>query len=292
MLSLKKIRNKHKLIYALGLVTMGLFMAPNPAKAVTFEYKSGFTDDDFNALISSGDYIEEFVAQSQIGNNAWQTKPLSGDTELQLFDIVYDPNSSAPALKKNFGVATSGQFDFDSGKAVDFSLEVKGSNVKYTVGGQELVNYQITGAFTDLFLRTRANNFKIDKNNNNQRVETLSNSVLLSDLKLIQNGKVTNISSFGSASSQNATKSSDVDYLLIGDLVGDFTLTGKSTLFFEFNPQNINTVKGAELAYQIKGGSLKKQKTVPEPGTVGAIFLAGIVGVGYTKRKKVVQQPA
>lgn len=263
-------------LFALAATTIGLLSLPSTASAFTLKYAPDYTDSQFESLISSGDYREEFVVQSQIGNNAVTGQnPLSGDTELHIFDAVYS-NNSAPYSRTLPGVASS-NYGFTSGQAVDFMLQVTGAQVTYTVGNQVLTNSNFTAPFTDLFLRTRADN----------------GSMLLSDLKL--NGQ----SIDGLASNSSDT----LKYLTIGGIQGDFTLSGKSTMTFTKAPF-AEATRGARVAYQIKAGRLSdtarttifgetpntETSKVPEPGTVAALLLTGAVIAVSNKKKKVAKQ--
>jgi hypothetical protein len=259
--------------FALTATTLGLVSLPATADAFTIKYASDYTDSQFESLMSSGDYREEFVVQSQIGNNAVQGQnPWSGDTELQIFDAVYSTNS-APYSRTLSGVASS-NYGFISGQAVDFMLQVTGSQVTYTVGNRVLTSSSFTAPFTDLFLRTRADN----------------GSMLISDLML--NGQAIN--------SLESNSSDTLKYIAIGGLTGNFTLTGKSTMTFTQAPF-AQATRGARVAYQIKAGRLSDSArttifgrtpsaSVPEPSTVAALLLTGAVVAGYSKKKKVAKQ--
>lgn len=260
---------------ALAATTLGLVSLPATADAFTIKYTPEYTDSQFETLISSGGYREEFVVQSQIGNNAVQGQnPWSGDKELHIFDAVYS-NSSAPYTRTMSGV-DSKDYGFTSGQAVDFMLKVVGSQVTYTVGNQVLTSSSFTAPFTDLFLRTRAD----------------SGSMLISNLML--NGQA--------IASLESNSADTLKYLAIGGLTGDFTLTGKSTMTFTQAPF-AQATRGARIAYQIKAGRLTDSartnifgtppsesvpsERVPEPSTVAALLLTGAVAAGFSKKKKV-----
>lgn len=201
--------------------------------------------------------IEEFVAQTQIGNN-WDQNPLSGGVELQLFDVTYNPNGTRSFA--NAAGAPAQQFAIPNGQAVDFSLQVQGSIVTYTVGGKVLSSSAFEGPFTDLFLRTRS---------------TTASSLKLSNLVL--NGK--------SIDDLLSNSLDTINYLQISNIKGDFTLIGQSTMTYT---KGNTGPKNAALAYQIKGlRSLEPPASVPEPTTVFALLLMGAAVVGSTKRKKV-----
>jgi uncharacterized membrane protein YdcZ (DUF606 family) len=257
-------------LFALAATTIGLLSLPTNASAFTIRYAPEFTDAQFESLISNGGYREEFVVQSQIGNNAVQGQnPWSGDTELQIFDAVY-ANNSAPYTRSLPGVASS-NYGFTSGQAVDFLLQVTGSQVTYTVGNRVLTSSSFTAPFTDLFLRTRADN----------------GSMLISDLTL--NGQ--------SINSLESNSSDTLKYIAIGGLTGDFTLSGKSTMTFTQAPF-AQATRGARVAYQIKAGRLTDSArttifgqtpatSVPEPSAIAALLVTGGIIAASNKRKKV-----
>jgi hypothetical protein len=260
-------------LFALAVTTLGLVSLPATANAFTIRYAPEYTDSQFESLISSGDYREEFVVQSQIGNNAVQGQnPWSGDKELHIFDAVYS-NNSAPFTRSLPGVASS-DYGFTSGQAVDFILQVTGSQVTYTVGNRVLTSSSFTAPFTDLFLRTRADN----------------GSMLIGDLRL--NGQ-----------SLNGLESNSADtlkYIMIGGLTGDFTLSGKSTMMFTQAPF-AEATRGARVAYQIKAGRLSDRSradifgqtpstSVPEPSTIAALLVTGAVVAASNQKKKSVNQ--
>jgi hypothetical protein len=291
--------NKSQKIAILGLAVSGLLLAPNSAQAFTVKTLSNFTDDDFERMISTGEYTEDFVAQSQIGNNARTGQNgLDGDKELQLFDVQYQSTTSAPNLVRTLPISGDAQFDFDSNELEDFSLSVKGSTLTYEVGkGEEKKTIEkniVSGSVEDLFLRLRTQNY-ITKSTKNAKGETVTTKITTKDNGLTLSNLTLNnvaINPFSLTSNQNATTDANVNYLLITGLKGDFTLKGKSAFKFELGGMD-DTVRGARLAYQIKGGSLKSgskwkedSKSVPEPSLLGAIFLSGVAGYASRKGKK------
>lgn len=255
--------------FALAATTLGLVSIPATAEAFTLRYAPDYTDSQFESLISSGAYREEFVVQSQIGNNAIEGQnPWSGDTELQIFDAVYASNS-AP-YSRTLPAVASGNYGFTSGQAVDFILRVTGSQVTYTVGNRVLTSSSFTAPFTDLFLRTRAD----------------SGSMLISDLRL--NGQ--------QIDSLESNNSDPLKYLAIGGLTGDFTLTGKSTMTFTQAPF-ADAMRGARVAYQIKAGRLSDSArtnifgrtptpstSVPEPSAIAALLMTGAFVAASNKK--------
>jgi hypothetical protein len=154
-----------------------------------------------------------------------------------------------------------GQFTWGNGNLVDFMLEYTGSVVKYIVGDQTLSTNVFSGPVTDIFLRTRAAD---------------NSTMALSNL--VFNG--VGINSLFS----NGVGGSDVDYLQISNITTPFTLTGKSLMSWTgTQPMRSN------VAYQIKVGTTPQVESVPEPGTVGALFAAGVLSVALKKKQKAAQ---
>ncbi|MEA5503621.1 choice-of-anchor W domain-containing protein [Halotia wernerae UHCC 0503] len=265
MLALNKPRNQYKLFFALGLVTLGLMIVPNPAKAVSLvpltsqDADTDFDDADFNLLLDKGDFKELFVAEARIGNNGFGG---NGERELGINrDVRASVNPGQPVTK--------GDLVWGNGKIWDFSLEYTGSKVTYKVFDATqtlaLTTQEFSEPVTDILFRTFA-----QKNSGNNT----NNSVTLSDLFL--NGQ-----SLGSLSSTGSAIS-DVDYIGVSAISTNFMLTGKTSFNWSGSaPQRSN------LAFQIKVGT---SKSVPEPSTIGAIFAATIAGTAVSKRKKVANQ--
>lgn len=238
----------HKLLIAVLLGTVGLAASPLMSKAASIVPQTNLTDTDFNKLIADGEFTESFVAQSRIGNNA-----TNGTQEI---DLLNPKNNLLPVDQK--------QRKWNSGEAVDFSLEYDGSLVKYSVGGQLLSSSAFSGAVSDIFFRTRA---------------AAKSSLLLSNLTF-SDAKSKNLSLSDVLSS--GSTSSDVDYLQLSQISGAFKLTGKSTMTWtETRPNN------SALAYQLKVGTTPPKKSVPEPGTIGAILLTGLAIAGSKKKAEI-----
>ena len=91
----------------------------------------------------------------------------------------------------------------------------------------------------------------------------------MSDLTILDdNGSVSYGGSVGSSDGDT------VNYLLISDIEGDFTLTGNANLSWIGSPPN-----NSRLAFQVKGGA-----TIPEPLTI--LGSATALGFGtFFKRK-------
>jgi hypothetical protein len=170
------------------------------------------------------------------------------NTEYEI-DILGDTKkSSTPVVK--------GDRTWVSGEILDFVLEYTGSQVTYSVGGQTLSTSAFSGGVTDIFLRAFAN--------------PLGSKSTLSDL--VFNG--TSIGSLESA----AVTSRDTDYLQITGVTAPFKLAGKTSFAWTGT-----TPLRSNLAYQIKVGNSSSQ-SVPEPGMVAAIVVAGAAAIN--KRKK------
>ncbi|BAZ12851.1 hypothetical protein NIES4071_46850 [Calothrix sp. NIES-4071] len=252
MVCYKKFLNQQKLLLVLGLSAIGIILAPSSASAFTIVNRDNLTDTQFNNLLHTGEYTETFVAESRMGNN--QT---NGDRELGI---------NNPLLSKGDGtftpltIAAEGQRIWKSGELVDFKLEYDGNSVKYTVGGQLLSSDSTFkgGAATDIFLRTFA-------------LANTGGTSKLTDLFL--NGEA-----IGKDLISTATSANDLDYIQISGITTPFTLTGKSSFAWTGTTPN-----NSKLAYQIK---VVHSQSVPEPGMVGGMLVAGAMGVANAKRKK------
>ena len=245
MLRVRKSINYSKSLIVLGLATLGLFVAPHSAKALTLVNQTGFTDTDFENLINQGQFNELFVAEGRIGD-------LGGTATYEL-SINEDVEKGANPVQQQ-------QYAWENNKPVDFSLEYTGSTVNYTVDGKLLSSNAFNGPVSDIFIRTFASN---------------NSAVSLTNLAFNGEG-------IGNLGSSSLGIASDVDYLQIGEISDPFVITGKTSLFWAANPP-----RNSQLAYQIKVGGSSSSTSVPEPGTVGAIFLATVAGIGYGTRKKV-----
>ena len=259
MLVLNKLTDNSKLFLILGLVSFGLFIAPNPAKAVTLtpltsqDADTDFDDADFNSLINNGYFKEVFVAEGRIGNNSLS------NAERELGINKFDGTPVA-----------SGNLVWGNGKVWDFSLEYTGSKVTYKVFDSSqttiLTSQEFSDPVTNIYLRTFANK---GGNSNSQ------NAVSLSDL-------VFNGTSIGSLTSAGTKTTADVDYLGLSKISAPFTLTGKTA----FSWQGTAPAR-SNLAFQIKVGI---SKSIPEPNTLGAIFVVTMTGAAALKRKKATSQ--
>ncbi|MEO1133380.1 MAG: choice-of-anchor W domain-containing protein [Cyanobacteria bacterium J06639_1] len=176
---------------ALGALGVGEAIAPEAASAFSVSLRSDLDDAGFKSLIDSGSFVEEFVAQSRIGNNA--------PNGTQEFDLLDPKNNASPVAQ--------GQRVWPNDDPVEFSLAFDGTNAAYTVGGVTL-NGTFSGSISDLFLRTRT------LNNTNT-----SSSLALFDL-VLNNTPI----------SESLLTTSGVEYLQISHIGGvPFLLEGKST---------------------------------------------------------------
>ncbi|MGB3654926.1 MAG: PEP-CTERM sorting domain-containing protein [Rivularia sp. (in: cyanobacteria)] len=249
MFNLNQKINAANSLLALGITTLGLFMVTDSAQAFTLVDRTDFDDTAFELQRTNGDFTELFVAEGRIGNN-------KGDGERELgLNTATGANVEAGNLVWGDGS--------DNVNEYNFSLKYDGSKVTYELGGQTLSSTEFSGSANSIFLRTFAQK---DKDNNSKNFVTLED--------LIFNGK-----SIGSLSSLGG-ESKDVDYLQLKDISSPFTLTGKTSMKWTGkNPMRSN------LAFQIKVGNSPSPTSVPEPGTIGAIFVTGMAGFALKKKK-------
>lgn len=163
----------------------------------------------------------------------------------------------------NFQPVAQGQFVWESGNAEDFLLQYDGSQASYSVGGTTLISNVFNGTVNDIYIRTR------ETSTSNVRLDNLFfNGIALGDNALSEPGN---------------GDSDRVDYLRISDISAPFTIAGTVTMSWTGSPPD-----QSNLAYQIKAGeTTDSSKNVPEPGTVGALLLTGIIAIGCSKRKQV-----
>ncbi|WP_414622074.1 choice-of-anchor W domain-containing protein [Calothrix sp. CCY 0018] len=241
--------NARNSLFALSITALGFLIAPNSAQAMTLVNNANFDDDDFKSLINQKEFTELFVAEGRIGDRGG-----AGEKELKINGDVVDGAK----------VSTEEQFNWGNGSVYDFSLMYDGNKVTYELDGKTLSSEDFNGSANSIFLRTFA---KENKGNNSNNFVTLKD--------LVFNGE-----SIGSLSSLGG-ESKDVDYLQLKDISSPFTLTGKTSMSWTGNnPMRSN------LAFQIKVGNSPTPTSVPEPGTIGAIFVTGMTGLGLSKKNK------
>jgi hypothetical protein len=175
-------------------------------------------------------------------------KATSGNHEI---DILQD-------TKVSFTPVVKGDRVWKSGELVDFVLEYTGNTVNYTVGNQLLTSTKFVGAISDIFLRTNAS--------------PIGGKTLLKNL-------VFNGTSIGNLES-SAVTARDTDYLQLSKINTPFRLTGQTS----FSWTSAKAPTNSNLAFQIKVGN--SPKSVPEPGMVSAIAIAGVASIAYKRRRK------
>lgn len=152
---------------------------------------------------------------------------------------------------------TQTQFNWGNGEEYDFSLEYNGSEVNYILGGQTLSATDFNGSINSIFFRTSAG-----ANTTTSLTDLVFNGMAIGDL----------------ISSESSSR--DIDYLQLNDVSSPFKITGKASISWEGKAP-----KNSLNAFQIKVGN-SPATSVPEPGTIGAIFITGMTGLGLSKKKK------
>jgi hypothetical protein len=195
-----------------------------------------------------------WAAESRIGR--------VGDHEINIHDST---NSAQNRVQANYD-------NWVSGQAVDFSLVFDSllNTLTYTVDNIVLSKTEIfEDNFSDLYIRTSARQ---------EGTRMVVDNLFLSDEVMSSS-----IGDFSSASCSGGVGCGyvDADYLHIGNIVGNFTLTGKSTMTWleGQKPNNSN------LAYQIKLVEGDPGVPVPEPATL-SVFSLGLVGLLASRKRR------
>ncbi len=230
-------------------------------------------DRAFECMKVKGEITEKWVAESRIGGpSTWEVGISKADS-----------SGVVSMAKDALGKDLNKHLEWQNGTQYQFSLNFNAatSEVVYEVGGQKLSWFANNGSVTDLLVRTRGGLQSGAKDGS-------SSSIDLLNLSIVNGGKTKTWAAQSSSiadavDGKTSAAIADIDYLRIADLKGNFTLTGTSV--FKWNgvgtrPTNSN------LAYQIKGVTMSPYVTskVPEPGTLGALAIGGLV-MGYRKRK-------
>lgn len=236
-----------QILTAIATTTTLSLMATSAAQAFTIGgHYNGAEFDELGLDIP-------WAAESRIGR--------VGDHELNIHDHT---NSAQNRVQANYD-------NWVSGEAVDFSLAFDRllNTLTYTVDGIELSKTEIfEDNFSDLYIRTSA------------RQE--GTSMVVDNLFLSDETMSSSIGDLSSASCSGGVGCGyfDADYLHISDIVGDFTLTGQSTMtWLGAKPNNSN------LAYQIKLVEGDPGVSVPEPATL-SVFSLGLVGLFASRKRR------
>lgn len=229
------------------------------------------SDAAFNAYLSliglSGpslnDYTNEvFEPQGRIGNNA-----AGGTYEIGLHKNV--PSTTAPPTNAAPITPTSGSVDYRWGSSgngntpVDFTLTRVGNTVTFLFGSGP--NYFYAASLTDP--STAQVNLIGFRTRSTSGPGTPKSSVSLSNLTL-------NGTAIGNSTAINGS----TDYLVVRDLTGDFTITGKAAMDW-----NGTTPANSAMAFQIKS-FIAPLSEVPEPSTT-ALLGAALVALVLVKRQ-------
>jgi hypothetical protein len=272
-----------KALFIFGLATLGFSLSPNSAQAASISYLGDYNKDnavndlDFNYLLDNGKFTELFVAEGRVGDlDKKATYELSINRDVKLGAQPLDNTQKQYAWAKDLDPTSKFNWEF---KTVDFSLEY---NEKKDANGKKngYVSYILDGIkmeatdfkkdvidVTDIFLRTRSSG--------------IGSSVVLSNLML--NGKALKDSTGKTVNSLDSV-GSEVDYIRVKDLTPGFKLTGQTSLSWDKTKANPTQ---SSLAFQIKvGNSPKPKRKVPEPNTLAAIFIAGVIGAGLKKKQE------
>jgi hypothetical protein len=274
---------RHSLL-AISLTALGLLSFTSPIRAFSFESPADVTGDgvfddiDYNQKYAKGaakTFTSKYVIESRAGNN----NPEAGVWELGAFSSNYNLTGTDYT---NAFVANSGRgHTWTKNALVDFMLQYTGSQLIYQIGTHQItVNVDAAkGPITDLMIRTAAGLRTDTQQPTNVSRNTSFSKVMLSQLSL-GGPETAALQSVFSRSEVTAQKTRDVDYLRVKGLNNQtFTLTGKAMLdWIDAMPQNSN------LGFQIKIGSTPT--SVPEPGTMAALALAGAMMVKYGRRKQ------
>jgi hypothetical protein len=234
-------------ILSCSIAISGIAIAPNVANGVTFDSLPGYKDANFQADLANGRFIEDFVAESRIGDRAGFA---TYEVDIQEID-----------LPLNITVVKQEQFNWPNNREVDFQLRFTKATgqFEYSVGGTTLAATNLRDLATvpqinAIFARTRS---------------TVNSSIEIKNL--VVNG----ISYAGSLISSGAD---NINFLKIADLSEDFTISGQSLMIWS-GAAPLNSF----LAAQFKVGFIPNVK-VPESTSISLLSIA-FLGLTLTLNK-------
>ncbi|MGF1481544.1 MAG: PEP-CTERM sorting domain-containing protein [Cyanophyceae cyanobacterium] len=180
-------------IFSATLATLVTLAIPATAIAASFQ-KPDLTDDEYNQLISNGQFNPVFVAEARIGNNG-----NSGDRE---FGITAPPDEAPVA---------EGQRVYTSGQAVPFTVAYDGETVEYVLGGQTLTSDFFRDPVDIIYLRNRSQG---------ESSISLTNLAIDNVVLADEDGSSAELTAVGN----------QANYAIISDFSEQFTLSGDVTL--------------------------------------------------------------
>lgn len=245
--------NTQKTLLSTAIATLGCLSLSTAAHAFTLgghiTSEGSAADQAYNALFPDGESGDDtaFVAESRYGDRGG-----AAQYEFKIFDHPVDDDLD------------EANFSWENGVSYDFSLEYTALGWTYSLfefGTENLltsVTQAFTAPFSDIFIRTRANN----------GTSVVVDNLFLDDVAVGDRSAVENVEgSFG------------VDYLRISDISEPFKLTGTSTMNWTegSNPTN------SRLAYQIKVVNLEDTQPIPEPTILVGL---GVSLLGLTRLRR------
>ena len=238
---------KSQVIFSMALASLGLTIGASNASAARFELLPNFDDQDFDALIDDGTFVEDYRAESRIGADG------SRDYELALIEGP----SSQPTVQK--------QFSWGNGDAYDFSLTADGSTVTYTVGDTTLTSTSLidSSGINTVYIRALA------------KADT---SVELTNIGVDQENFQETISADGNGD--------QIEYLRITDIDSGLTLSGTSIFAWTGDkPLRSNLAYQLKVGTQTPEGPSPAPTPVPEPASI-SLFSLGLLGLAFGYRKR------
>jgi len=245
--------NTQKTLLSTAIATLGCLSLSTTAHAFSLGghmTSEGYDADlSYNALFPEGDSADDtaFVAESRYGD-------LGGAAQYEF--KIFDHQAGGGLDEANF--------NWGNGTSYDFSLEYTALGWTYSLfefGTENLltaVTEAFTAPFSDIFIRTRANN----------GTSVVVDNLFLDGVAVGDRSAVENVNGdFG------------VDYLRITDVSEPFKLTGTSTMSWT---EGSNPTK-SRLAYQIKVVNLEDTQPVPEPTILVGL---GVSLLGLTRLRR------